>query len=93
MRKYEYGATVTLSVPTGIGGGGSAGAAAGSTLNALAVVDRYDPKPDDAAARVSLTLRLRFVDPERTLEAAEVDGSVVAVVARLRELGAEIRGV
>jgi len=65
----------------------------GAKLRTAVVVDRYDPKPDDPSGRVSLTVRLRFADAERTLEAALVDAAVADVVVALRALGAEIRGV
>jgi len=45
------------------------------------------------AGRKSVTLRLRFRDPERTLRAEEVEPAVAAFVDRARrELGAELRG-
>jgi phenylalanyl-tRNA synthetase beta subunit len=45
------------------------------------------------AGKKSVTLRLRFRDPERTLRHEEVDPLVSRVVARLgEETGAELRG-
>jgi phenylalanyl-tRNA synthetase beta chain len=69
----------------------AASRAAGALLRDARVVDRY--QSDALAGRVSLTLRLRFASPERTLTAEEVDAAVAAVVAGLPALGAEIRGV
>ena len=65
--------------------------AGGELLNSVTVVDRYegDPVP---RGRVSLTLRLRYQDPRRTLTGEEVQASVEAVIRDLRSRGAEIRG-
>jgi phenylalanyl-tRNA synthetase beta subunit len=41
---------------------------------------------------VSLTVSLRFQDPERTLTSEEVQGAVDGVVRELRAAGLEIRG-
>ena len=45
------------------------------------------------AGRKSVTLRMRFCDPQRTLRHEEVDPQVAAVTAKLRDaVGAELRG-
>ena len=44
------------------------------------------------AGKVSLTVSLRFQDPERTLTSEEVQAAVDAVVRELRGRGFEIRG-
>jgi len=65
--------------------------AAGPLLRSAQVVDRYEGQPL-GEGRVSLTLALKYQDPVRTLKSEEVDQSVQAVIAMLREQGAEIRG-
>jgi phenylalanyl-tRNA synthetase beta chain len=65
--------------------------AAGPLLVAVTVVDRYD-RPPVPAGRVSLTVSLRYQDPERTLTSDEVQASVEAVIRQLRAAGLEIRG-
>lgn len=66
-------------------------AAAGPLLVAVAIADRYD-QPPVPAGRVSLTLRLRYQHPERTLTGEEVQASVEGVIRELRAGGLEIRG-
>jgi phenylalanyl-tRNA synthetase beta chain len=65
--------------------------AAGPLLRDVVVSDRFEgpPLPE---AKVSLTLTLRYQDPERTLVSEEVQASVTDVVRALRGRGAEIRG-
>lgn len=61
-------------------------------LAGLAFVGVYRGK-QAGAGKKSVTLRLRFQDPTRTLRHEEVDPQVEAVVAAAkRELGAELRG-
>jgi phenylalanyl-tRNA synthetase beta chain len=69
----------------------AARAAAGDFLAEVGVLDRY-AGPPVAADKVSLMLRLRVLDPDRTLTGEEVSSSVRAVASALRALGAEIRG-
>jgi phenylalanyl-tRNA synthetase beta chain len=66
-------------------------AAAGPLLRSLVLADRY-MKPPVPAGRVSLTVALRFQDPERTLTGDEVQAAIDRVTAALRAEGAEIRG-
>jgi phenylalanyl-tRNA synthetase beta chain len=54
-------------------------------------VDRYEGPPVPAG-KVSVTLALAFLDPERTLTGEEVQSAVDRVVGDLRAAGAEIRG-
>jgi phenylalanyl-tRNA synthetase beta chain len=65
--------------------------AAGDRLTEVSVVDRYEgagiPK-----GSVSLTLNLRFQDPQRTLTGEEVQAAVSGVIASLKDAGATIRG-
>jgi phenylalanyl-tRNA synthetase beta chain len=66
-------------------------AAAGQLLRSASLVDRYTGN-QVPAGKVSLTVSLRFQDPERTLTSEEVQAAVDAVVADLRGRGFEIRG-
>jgi len=66
-------------------------AAAGPLLRSASLVDRYSGN-QVPAGKVSLTVRLRFQDPERTLTGEEVQAAVDAVVRDLRAAGLEIRG-
>jgi len=66
-------------------------AAAGPRLQAAEVTARYD-RPPVPSGRVSLTFRLVFQDPSRTLTGDEVQAAMDAVVAALRARGHEIRG-
>jgi phenylalanyl-tRNA synthetase beta chain len=66
--------------------------AAGPLLEHLSLTDVYEGA-NLGANRRSLTLRLSFRSPERTLTDAEVEGALETVRARLREdLGADLRG-
>jgi phenylalanyl-tRNA synthetase beta chain len=65
-------------------------AAAGPQLCSVAFVDRYTGRPVPPG-KVSLTLALRFQDPERTLTGDEVQSSMDAVIRDLRAAGVEIR--
>jgi phenylalanyl-tRNA synthetase beta chain len=66
-------------------------AAAGERLRSVSLLDRYtgNQVPPD---KVSLTVSLRFQDPERTLTSEEVQEAVDGVVRELRAAGFEIRG-
>ena len=64
---------------------------AGPLLLDAEVADRYSGSPL-SPGKVSLTLRLRYQHPERTLTGDEVQASVAAVAAALGAAGAEIRG-
>ncbi len=64
--------------------------AAGPLLVAVTVADRYD-RPPVPAGKVSLTVSLRYQDPERTLTGEEVQASVDGVIRQLRAAGLEIR--
>ncbi len=66
--------------------------AAGPTLRHVAFVDRY-AGPQVKAGHVSLTLSLRFSDPDRTLVGDEVQRALEAAVQALAAAGAEVRGV
>ena len=55
------------------------------------VTARYD-KPPVPPGRVSLTFRLVFQDPSRTLTGDEVQAAMDAVAGALRARGHEIRG-
>jgi phenylalanyl-tRNA synthetase beta chain len=66
-------------------------AAAGERLVEVAIVDRYQG-PGIPEGRVSLTLGLRFQDPQRTLTGEEIQEAVSQVVAALKDAGADIRG-
>ena len=66
-------------------------AAGGPRLQAAEVTARYD-RPPVPPGRVSLTFRLVFQDPSRTLTGDEVQAAMDAVVAALRARGYEIRG-
>jgi phenylalanyl-tRNA synthetase beta chain len=66
-------------------------AAGGLRLQAAEVTARYD-RPPVPPGRVSLTFRLVFQDPSRTLTGDEVQAAMDAVVAALRARGYEIRG-
>jgi phenylalanyl-tRNA synthetase beta subunit len=55
------------------------------------MADRYD-RPPVPAGKVSLTVSLRYQDPERTLTGEEVQASVEGVIRQLRAAGLEIRG-
>jgi len=65
--------------------------AAGPRLRSLGVVDRYAGERLPAG-KLSLTLGLRFQDPERTLTGEEVQAAVDAALRALRAAGFEIRG-
>jgi phenylalanyl-tRNA synthetase beta chain len=66
-------------------------AAAGERLRSASLVDRYTGN-QVPAGKVSLTVSLRFQDPERTLTSEEVQQAVDRVVTELRAAGCEIRG-
>ena len=66
-------------------------AAAGERLRSVSLLDRYTGN-QVAPGRVSLTVSLRFQDPERTLTSEEVQEAVDGVVRELRAAGFEIRG-
>jgi phenylalanyl-tRNA synthetase beta chain len=66
-------------------------AAAGERLRSVSLLDRYTGN-QVPAGRVSLTVSLRFQDPERTLTSDEVQEAVDGVVRELRAAGLEIRG-
>jgi phenylalanyl-tRNA synthetase beta chain len=66
-------------------------AAAGSRLRTVSLVDRYTGN-QVPPGKVSLTVSLRFQDPERTLTSDEVQEAVDGVVRDLRAAGLEIRG-
>ncbi len=66
-------------------------AAAGERLRSVSLLDRYTGN-QVAAGKVSLTVSLRFQDPERTLTSEEVQAAVEQVVRELRSAGFEIRG-
>jgi phenylalanyl-tRNA synthetase beta chain len=66
-------------------------AAAGPRLLAAEVTARYD-RPPVPPGRVSLTFRLVFQDPSRTLTGDEVQAAMDTVAAALRARGYEIRG-
>jgi phenylalanyl-tRNA synthetase beta chain len=65
-------------------------AAAGERLRSASLVDRYTGN-QVPAGKVSLTVSLRFQDPERTLTSEEVQQAVDRVLAELRAAGCEIR--
>jgi phenylalanyl-tRNA synthetase beta chain len=64
--------------------------AAGARLRSVSLVDRYTGN-QVPAGKVSLTVSLRFQDPERTLTSDEVQQAVDRVLAQLRAAGCEIR--
>jgi phenylalanyl-tRNA synthetase beta chain len=66
-------------------------ASAGPRLRALDVTARYD-RPPVPPGKVSLTFRLVFQDPSRTLTGDEVQAAMDGVAAALRARGHEIRG-
>ena len=66
-------------------------AAAGPRLAKARVTARYD-RPPVPPGRVSLTFRLVFQDPSRTLTGDEVQAAMDAVAGALRARGHEIRG-
>ncbi len=66
-------------------------AAAGERLRSVSLLDRYTGN-QVPPGRVSLTVSLRFQDPERTLTSDEVQDAVDGVVRELRAAGLEIRG-
>jgi phenylalanyl-tRNA synthetase beta chain len=66
-------------------------AAAGERLRTVSLLDRYTGN-QVPPGKVSLTVSLRFQDPERTLTSEEVQAAVDAVVHELRSAGLEIRG-
>jgi len=66
-------------------------AAAGPRLRTVSLVDRYTGN-QVPPGKVSLTVSLRFQDPERTLTSDEVQEAVDGVVRDLRAAGLEIRG-
>jgi phenylalanyl-tRNA synthetase beta chain len=65
--------------------------AAGERLRSVSLLDRYTGN-QVAPGKVSLTVSLRFQDPERTLTGEEVQAAVDAVVRDLVAAGFEIRG-
>jgi len=66
-------------------------AVAGERLRSASLVDRYTGN-QVPPGKVSLTVSLRFQDPERTLTSDEVQEAVDGVVRELRAAGFEIRG-
>jgi phenylalanyl-tRNA synthetase beta chain len=66
-------------------------AAAGLRLRSVSLLDRYTGN-QLPPGKVSLTVSLRFQDPERTLTSEEVQDAVNEVVRELRAAGLEIRG-
>jgi phenylalanyl-tRNA synthetase beta chain len=66
-------------------------AAAGALLRSVSLLDRYTGN-QVPPGKVSLTVSLRFQDPERTLTSDEVQAAVDGVVRELRGSGFEIRG-
>jgi phenylalanyl-tRNA synthetase beta chain len=66
-------------------------AAAGARLRSVSLLDRYTGN-QVPPGKVSLTVSLRFQDPERTLTSEEVQEAVDGVVRDLRAAGLEIRG-
>jgi phenylalanyl-tRNA synthetase beta chain len=66
-------------------------AAAGERLRSASLLDRYTGN-QVPPGKVSLTVSLRFQDPERTLTGEEVQAAVDDVVRELRSAGFEIRG-
>ncbi|HUL78202.1 MAG TPA: phenylalanine--tRNA ligase subunit beta [Vicinamibacteria bacterium] len=66
-------------------------AAAGAHLRSVSLLDRYSGN-QVPPGKVSLTVSLRFQDPERTLTSEEVQDAVEGVVRDLRAAGFEIRG-
>ena len=65
--------------------------AGGTLLVDAFVADRYEGPPLPTG-KVSLTLRLRYQHPDRTLTGGEIQESVAAIVAALSRSGADIRG-
>jgi phenylalanyl-tRNA synthetase beta chain len=65
--------------------------AGGERLRSVSLLDRYTGN-QVPAGKVSLTVSLRFQDPERTLTSEEVQEAVDGVVRELRAAGFEIRG-
>jgi phenylalanyl-tRNA synthetase beta chain len=65
--------------------------AAGPLLRSASLLDRYTGN-QVPPGKVSLTVSLRFQDPERTLTGEEVQAAVDGVVRELRGAGFEIRG-
>lgn len=65
--------------------------AGGPLLESASIVDRYEGSgiPE---GKVSLTVRLHFQDPDRTLTGGDVQERVSAIVAVLSKDGVEIRG-
>ena len=66
-------------------------AAAGPRLVSAIVTARFD-RPPVPAGQVSLTFRLQFQDPARTLTGDEVQSAMDAVTSALRARGYDIRG-
>ena len=66
-------------------------AAAGASLRSASLLDRYTGN-QVPPGKVSLTVSLRFQDPERTLTGEEVQEAVDGVIRELRAAGFEIRG-
>jgi phenylalanyl-tRNA synthetase beta chain len=66
-------------------------ASAGERLRSVSLLDRYTGN-QVPPGKVSLTVSLRFQDPERTLTSEEVQEAVNGVVRELRGAGLEIRG-
>jgi phenylalanyl-tRNA synthetase beta chain len=65
--------------------------AAGPLLRSSEVTSRFDRAPVPEGF-VSLTIRLRFQDPSRTLTGEEVVEAVESIIRALRESGADVRG-
>ena len=65
--------------------------AAGERVRSVSLLDRYAGN-QVPPGKVSLTVSLRFQNPERTLTSDEVQAAVDDVVAELRAAGFEIRG-
>jgi phenylalanyl-tRNA synthetase beta chain len=70
---------------------GSIRSTAGSLLESVALIDRYEGA-QVPEGRVGVTVSLVFLDPDRTLTREEVQERVDAVVRTLGAMGAEIRG-
>ena len=66
-------------------------AAAGQRLRSMSLLDRYTGN-QVPPGKVSLTVSLRFQDPERTLTSEEVQAAVEGAIRELRSAGFEIRG-
>jgi len=66
-------------------------ATGGARLRSVSLLDRYTGN-QVPPGKVSLTVSLRFQDPERTLTGEEVQEAVDGVIRELRAAGFEIRG-